>query len=150
MQGEFYAALTPFSRSTGSVTAIFNSRDEKVHKTMKNPIAPLFSVTNAATLEDHIDEVLQSFAENIEKRFAEFGNVFDLGSWLQYFAFDVMGTMTFSKRYGFLDQGEDVRGMLGAISAFMKTVAPVSSMEVLIPVANAGRRMYRTILTDRR
>jgi hypothetical protein len=108
------------------VTAIFNSRDEDVHKKIKSPIAPIFSVSSALTFEGHIDEVLQCFSENLDKRFAQHGNVFDLGSWLQYFAFDVMGTMTFSKRYGFLDQGEDVGGMLNAISSFMKTVAPVS------------------------
>ncbi|KAK9244249.1 benzoate 4-monooxygenase cytochrome P450 [Lipomyces tetrasporus] len=34
--------------------------------------------------------------------------------------------MTFSKKYGFLDEGQDVGGMLGAIANFLKTVAPVS------------------------
>lgn len=93
---------------------------------IKNPVAPIFSVSNALTFEGHVDEVLQCLSENLDQRFAKHGNVFDLGSWIQYFAFDVMGTMTFSKRYGFLDRGEDVGGMLGAISTFMKTVAPVS------------------------
>jgi len=37
--------------------------------------------------------------------------------------------MTFSKRYGFLDQGVDIGGMLEAIYTFMKTVAPVSADE---------------------
>lgn len=37
-----------------------------------------------------------------------------------------MGTMTFSKRYGFLDNGYDVGGMLEAIKTFMRISAPVS------------------------
>lgn len=92
---------------------------------IKAPVAPIFSVSSATTFESHVDEVLQSLSENLDKRFLKHGNIFDLGSWIQYFAFDVMGTMTFSKRYGFLDQGEDVGGMLAAIHTFMKTVAPV-------------------------
>lgn len=42
-----------------------------------------------------------------------------------------MGTITFSKRYGFLDQGEDVRGMLGTIVDFMRAAAPVRPEIVL-------------------
>ena len=86
----------------------------------------MFSVSSAITFEGHVDEVLKCLSKNLDERFVKHGNIFDLGSWLQYFAFDVMGTMTFSKRYGFLDQGEDVGGMLTAIHTFMKTVAPVS------------------------
>lgn len=37
-----------------------------------------------------------------------------------------MGTLTFSKRYGFLDTGGDVKGMLSTIVEFMRTGAPVS------------------------
>ncbi|KUL91075.1 hypothetical protein ZTR_00731 [Talaromyces verruculosus] len=76
----------------------------------------------------------------MDRRFLKHGNVFDLGDWLQYFAFDVMGTMTFSKIYGFLDQGEDVGGMLGAIANFMKSVAPMTQrapgLKILGFVAN--------------
>ena len=63
---------------------------------------------------------------NLDQRFARSMEVFDLGEWLQFFAFDVMGTMTFSKRYGFLDQGKDVGGMLGTIFKFMQNVAAVN------------------------
>ena len=54
-----------------------------------------------------------------------------------------MGTLTFSKRYGFLDQGRDVEGMLGTIAAFMRVGAPVS--DLLADVV----RSTDTILTDR-
>jgi hypothetical protein len=117
------------------VTAVFNCRDEALHKTIKSPIAPLFSVASTSSFEGRIDQVLQCFSDNLDHRFVKHGNVFDLGDWLQYFAFDVMGTMTFSKRYGFLDQGEDVGGMLGAIASFMKSVAPVSNHQALLYIA---------------
>ena len=38
----------------------------------------------------------------------------DLGKWLQYYAFDVIGELTFSKRFGFLDQGGDVSGIIAS------------------------------------
>jgi hypothetical protein len=110
------------------LVGVFSAQDEAAHKMIKRPIAPMFSVSSTATFEGYVDEVLQCLSKNIDQRFVKHGNIFDLGSWLQYFAFDVMGTMTFSKRYGFLDQGEDVGGMLAAIHTFMETVAPVSSL----------------------
>lgn len=105
--------------------AVFNTQDEQMHKRIKNPIAPLFSLSNVVMFEGLVDGVLSCLSDQLDKRFTGTGITFDLGEWIQYFAFDVMGTMSFSKRYGFLDSGKDVEGMLDAIFEFMKTAAPV-------------------------
>lgn len=86
----------------------------------------MYSLTNVVTFEPFVEEVLAILFQQLDERFVKTGATFDLGDWLQYFAFDVMGTMTFSKRYGFLETGTDVNGMLGAIWNFMLTIAPVS------------------------
>lgn len=39
----------------------------------------------------------------------------DLGAWLQYYAFDVIGAITFQRHFGFMEQGEDVDDMIGGI-----------------------------------
>ncbi|KAK5694444.1 hypothetical protein LTR17_024802 [Elasticomyces elasticus] len=39
-----------------------------------------------------------------------------------------MGTLIFSKRYSFLDEGEDVGGMLGAIYTYMENAAPLTQI----------------------
>ncbi|KAK6079051.1 cytochrome p450 [Seiridium cupressi] len=124
-KGNFYAVLRPYQRGSSPLVAVFNSQDEKLHKQIKSPIAPLFSLSSASKLEDLIDNVLAVLKRELDSRFAGTGKVFDLGDWCQYFAFDVMGTMTFSKRYGFVDEGRDVSGMLDAIQKFMRTVAPI-------------------------
>ena len=118
-------ALRPYTRGGGALHAVFNTTDEKLHKQIKSPIAPIFSVTSTTSFEGLVDEVLRCLLEKFDQRFATNGEIFDLGQWLQFFAFDVMGTMTFSKRYGFLDDGKDVGGMLSTIVDFMRTVAPV-------------------------
>ena len=125
-QGEFYKVLMPYTKK-GSLPAVFNTRDEKLHKQLKNPIAPLFSLSNVVTFEGFVDQVLDVLFRQLDERFVQPRKTVDLGKWLQYFAFDVMGTLTFSKRYGFLEQGQDVGGMLETIWQYMKTTAPVSS-----------------------
>lgn len=82
-------------------------------------------MTNVTTFEPIVDEVLDVLFQQVDARFAKTGIVCDLGSWLQYFAFDLMGSLTFSKRYGFIEEGRDVNGILGAVGKFMKTAAPV-------------------------
>lgn len=107
--------------------AVFNTTSDDVHRQLKSPIAPLFTQANVPSLEGRVDEVLDCLQEKLEAKFLHNSQVFDLGDWLQYTAFDIMGTLTFSKRYGFLDEGKDVGGMLAAIKTFMRISAPVSS-----------------------
>lgn len=105
---------------------VFNTQDEQIHKLIKNPIAPLFSLSNVVSFEGLVEEVLECLEKQLDKRFSETGATFNFGDWLQYFAFDVMGTLSFSKRYGFLDEGRDVGGMLATIFDFMKAHSAVS------------------------
>lgn len=116
----------PYTRKGGALPAVFNTRDETLHRQIKTPIAPLFSMSNTLPLESFVDRTIKVMTDQLDERFIDSQATFDLANWLQYFAFDVMGTLTFSKRYGFLEQGTDVGQMLSTIWDYMKTAAPVS------------------------
>ena len=103
-----------------------------MHKRLKTPIAPLFTPANLPSLEGRMDDVLECLQDKLDTKFINNSEVFNLGQWLQYFAFDVMGTLTFSKRYGFLETGKDVGRMLGTIVDFMRSSAPVRHSVYLI------------------
>lgn len=98
---------------------------QEVHRKLKTPIAPLFTLANIPSLEPRVNEVLDCIHEKLEEKIVGNDQVFNLGDWLQFFAFDVTATLTFSKRYGFLDAGKDVEGMLASIVFSMLTSAPV-------------------------
>ncbi len=54
----------------------------------------------------------------IAQRFHELAlpqRTINLGNWLQFYAFDVIGCITFGTRFGFLDTGEDKTGIIRAI-----------------------------------
>ncbi|KAH8165438.1 hypothetical protein CIB48_g2836 [Xylaria polymorpha] len=107
-KSDLYATLRPYCRDNNGLKVVFNTQDEKLHKQIKSPIAPLYSLTNTVTFEPLIDEVLVCFEDQLNKKFSGTGATFNFGDYLQFFAFDVMGTLTFSKRYGFLETGKDV------------------------------------------
>ncbi|KFX98708.1 hypothetical protein V490_02162 [Pseudogymnoascus sp. VKM F-3557] len=126
----FYRGIMPYTNG-GALPAIFTTQDEQQHKDLKTPVAAMYSQTNVITFEPFVDEVLAVLFDQLNQRFVKSQARFDLGDWLQYFAFDVMGTMTFSKRYGFLETGTDVNGMLDAIWQFMLTIAPMTQIPLV-------------------
>jgi hypothetical protein len=48
-------------------------------------------------------------------------------AWMQYFAFDVLGEINFSKDLGFLEAGSDKDGVIGAIGGILVYVSLVGS-----------------------
>ncbi|KAL2847838.1 cytochrome P450 [Aspergillus pseudoustus] len=126
-KSKFYAAFIPYTKG-GSLPAIFTTQDEDQHKQLKSPIAHIYSTSNVATLEPFVDAMLQLLTVELDKRFTGTNQVFDLGDWLQYFAFETMGTMTFSRQYGLLRTGSDANGMLQAIWEFMLRIAPMTQI----------------------
>lgn len=63
-------------------------------------------------LESLVDECAQLFIKKLQQMD---NNPIDLGTWLQWYAFDVIGKITFSKEFGFMEQGKDVRDMISQI-----------------------------------
>lgn len=97
---------------------LFSTRDEKFHRDQKRPVASAYSMTSLLDLEHAVDNCTRIFTSQLGK-FAERKAPVDLGIWLQYYAFDVVGEITFAKRLGFLEEGRDVDGMIEAIEGML-------------------------------
>lgn len=68
-------------------------------------------MSTLVNFEPLVDSATVAFLEQLKERFAGNENgmpICDFGVWLQYYAFDVIGELTYSKRLGFVDQGMDV------------------------------------------
>lgn len=61
-------------------------------------------MSNLISFEPYVNTTVFYFFNQIDKLFVQTGDICDLGTWLQMFAFDVMGELTFSKRLGFLER----------------------------------------------
>lgn len=59
------------------------------------------------------------------------GNRLDLGEWLQFYAFDVIGAITFSRTFGFIDAGTDERGVLKGLEGGLGYGAVVGQIKGL-------------------
>lgn len=103
--------------------SMFSTRDPVEHKHLKTPVAGAFALSTMRQLEPLVDECSDIFIDAMMKRSPA---VIDLGTWVQYYAFDVIGAITFLKRFGFMEQGRDVNNMIGLIEdglVFLSTIS---------------------------
>ncbi|KAK3369969.1 cytochrome P450 [Podospora didyma] len=118
-KSDYYKVLQPMARGK-VIQGLFNTQDEALHRAMKRPIAAIYSMSNLVEFEPYVDNTIGFFLGRLEEvqaggREGAGAGACDLGTWLQWFAFDVMGEITFSKRLGFLDEAKDVEGIMGSI-----------------------------------
>lgn len=111
IKSDFYVPFDP-KTPAGTIPTMFSVRDESVHKAIKRPVANAYSMSTMRELEPMNDACSEIFLEKLEGMVET--NV-DLGKWLHWYAFDVISSITFSNRLGFMEQETDVGGIIHAI-----------------------------------
>ncbi|KAK3332588.1 cytochrome P450 [Cercophora scortea] len=114
-KSDFYKTLQPMIGGR-RIPGLFHTQDNDVHRALKKPIAGIYSMTNLVEFEPRVDSTIRFLLQRLDDtQKADPSGSVDLGTWLQWFAFDVMGEITFSKRLGFLDEARDIEGIMGSI-----------------------------------
>lgn len=88
-------------------------------------------MSSLVNYEPLVESTLGVFLDKTEQNYANTGNSCNFGRWLQFFAFDVIGDLTWSKRLGFIEEDRDVDGIVAFLSQFLSYAAPVSHPTVL-------------------
>ena len=68
----------------------------------------------------HYESYVESAQDVFKQRLMEMcedGRVVDMHHWLQCYAFDVIGNITYSRRFGFLDEGKDIEGTMASLDS---------------------------------
>lgn len=73
-----------------------------------------YSLASMQQLVPQIDNVQQILTQKLDEIASSAGTC-DLGQWLHFFAFDVLGQVAFSKSFGFLAHGKDVNDTIKTI-----------------------------------
>lgn len=80
-----------------------------IHKTRN--LSAGFSLSNITKTEPYIDSVLQLFTTRLNE-LSDSNTPIHFQDWFSFFAFDVLGEVTFSKSFGFVDSGIDIRSAI--------------------------------------
>jgi cytochrome P450 len=97
---------------------LFSTRDPIYHREQKKKVAGAYSLTSLLESEVAVDSCTELLQTRLDEYVAN-GKPIDFGAWLQYYAFDVVGEVTFAKKLGFLDMGGDVDGMMATIEGIL-------------------------------
>ncbi|KAI1077430.1 cytochrome P450-like protein [Whalleya microplaca] len=87
---------------------LFSTQSEHFHSQLKRSVNSAFSMSTQMQYEPFFDSTNGIFLDQTENRFAATGDVCNFYRWLQFYTFDVIGDMVYSKRHGFLESNSDV------------------------------------------
>jgi cytochrome P450 len=114
-KSSWYGAFQP---PNPNLWSLFPDRNIKRHAETRKKFAPMYSMTSLVNYEPFVDTCADLFVEKLQG-FANSSQEVNMGHWFQCYAFDLIGDITFSKRFGFLDNGEDIDGAMAAIDRSM-------------------------------
>ena len=96
----------------GLIPTVFSIRDQAGHKALKRPVAAAYSMSALVELEPMTDDCIRILEDVFDRKQ---GQNLDLGVWLQWYAFDVITSVTFSNRLGFMESEKDVSNIIAAL-----------------------------------
>ncbi|KAI9834154.1 MAG: hypothetical protein M1826_005265 [Phylliscum demangeonii] len=83
---------------------LFAERNESIHTSQRRLVSNLYSMAAVKELEASFDKAITVFVQRMTE---QQGRVVDMALWLQLFAFDIIGEITFSKPFGFMKAGKE-------------------------------------------
>ncbi|KAK4979473.1 hypothetical protein LTR66_004281 [Elasticomyces elasticus] len=98
---------------------LFAERNEKLHGTQRRLISRPYAMESLKELEPYVDDAVDRFMGHMQDRE---GETVDMGKWVQLFAFDIIGEVTFSKPFGFMDVAAD-DGSFSQIEGALRSAA---------------------------
>jgi hypothetical protein len=122
--------------------SLFTTRDPARHKALKRPGAGKFSMTSIRTIEPLVDECSEIFVQSMKDLE---GQILDLGAWLQWYAFDVIGMITFNCRFGFMEERKDILDMITSLEFALKYAGIVGQVPYLYPWLVGNQFIMRNI-----
>lgn len=98
---------------------LFSTVDEGFHARYRRCVNNAFSMSTLVSYEPLVERTIAFYLEKTHQIFEAPDRECNFGRWLQYFAFDVIGELTWSKRLGFVEKNEDIDGIIGFIARFL-------------------------------
>ncbi|TVY19873.1 Cytochrome P450 monooxygenase [Lachnellula arida] len=130
IKSEFY----PVQQSIANghrLPSLFSSTSEPFHAQLRRSVNSAFSMSTLIQYEPFVDSTTELFLSQTDKLYAETGDACEFSRWLQFYAFDVIGEMTYSKRHGFLEENKDIDGIIKYLGGLFDYVAPIGQIPFL-------------------
>ncbi|KAL4889466.1 cytochrome P450, partial [Aspergillus ambiguus] len=125
-KSEYY---DPFGAPRLDHRDVFSERSNEKHAVERRKTSNMYAMSSLVSYEPFVDKVNGQFMTALA-RLARHGREFDLFTWMQFYAFDVIGEITFGRSFGLIEAGHDKDGLLHA--AHVGSIS-YGSMMALVP-----------------
>ncbi|KAL1967106.1 hypothetical protein VTN77DRAFT_3630 [Rasamsonia byssochlamydoides] len=133
VKSDFYPVQQSIAKGR-PLPSLFNTTDEKYHAKLRRAVANAYTMSTLVQFEPLVDSTTRAFLDQLTRRYADCDDdsgICDFGTWLQYYAFDVIGELTFSKRLGFVDRGVDVDSIIANVEWALGYFSVVGQIPIL-------------------
>ena len=113
-KSDYYAVAAAVARGRPT-PSLFSSLDTAWHDYLRRAIQPAFNMTALVQYEPFVDNTVTTLLKQFGSRFADKsgdGGIVDLPRWLHWYAFDVIGELTYGHTFGFLESASDVNDII--------------------------------------
>ncbi|KAI9148745.1 Pisatin demethylase [Paramyrothecium foliicola] len=93
---------------------LFSDRSNMRHAHNRKFYSSTFSMSSMIQYEPFLNECADLFSQRL-RECSQAGTAMDLGHWFQCYAFDAIAYVTYGRRLGFLDKGEDIGNIIESI-----------------------------------
>ncbi|KAF4307889.1 Pisatin demethylase [Botryosphaeria dothidea] len=117
-KSDFY----PLQQATANgqrVWSLFTSQNEDWHAKYRRCVNGAFAMSALVSYEPLVDSTVNFFLDQTDRLFASSEQVCNFNRWLQFFAFDVIGDLTWSKRLGYIEKNEDIDNIVAFLAKFL-------------------------------
>ncbi|KAF5024142.1 hypothetical protein F66182_3776 [Fusarium sp. NRRL 66182] len=133
LQSKFYPVQQALANGK-KLETMFNTANDRYHARLRRAVSNAYAMSTLVTFEPFVDSTSTEFIKQLKLRFADRAGdqgICDFGSWLQFYAFDVIGELTFSKRLGFVERGVDIDNIIRDLESFLNYVSWVGQIPFL-------------------
>ncbi|KAM0135594.1 hypothetical protein ACHAO1_005143 [Botrytis cinerea] len=135
-KGFVKSAFYPVQQSVSNghaLPSLFSTTSEPFHAQLRRSVNAAFSMSSLVQYEPLVTRTTEIFLSRTADLFTSptSHSSCDFAKWLQFYAFDVIGEMTYSKRHGFLEENRDVDGIISYLGRLFDYVAPIGQIPIL-------------------
>lgn len=131
----------PFGAPSMDHKDVFSETSNAKHGAERRKISNMYAMSSLVSYEPFVDKVNGQFMSALAEH-AQAGRTFDLFTWMQFYAFDVIGEITFGRSFGLIEAGYDKDGLLHA--AHMGSIG-YGSMAALVPEVHPWYLWFQTV-----
>ncbi|KAK4101594.1 cytochrome P450-like protein [Parathielavia hyrcaniae] len=114
-----------------ALPSLFSTTDNDFHMQFRRCVNSAFAMSALVQYEPFVDNTTRLFLKQTERLYVDQPGPCDFTRWLQFYAFDVIGEITYSKRHGFIEKNEDVDGIVAYLTKLFLYVAPIGQIPLL-------------------